>query len=60
MCMTRCDYCRELVDTDEQPDAIFDTDEKLDVLMCDQCREYSDLDHELNHLANMADLARAS
>ncbi len=55
-----CHYCGGLVDTDSDPDAIFDTDTQRDVVQCESCREYSDLDHALNARANDADAERAS
>lgn len=52
-----CDYCGGLVDTDEYPGAIFDTDEKLDVVMCEACRNTPIENIRENDRANEADLA---
>jgi len=50
-----CHYCGDLVDTDEDPEALFDTDTKLDVVQCESCREMSEIDHRRNDAANTAD-----
>lgn len=52
-----CDYCGGLVDTDEDPEAIFDTDERRDVVMCEDCRNTPIENIRENDRANAADLA---
>lgn len=51
-----CQYCGYLVDTDDDPEALFDTDTKLDVVQCESCRKMSEIDHRLNDAANAADM----
>lgn len=55
-----CAYCGALVDTDDDPEALFDTDTRLDVVQCASCRERSDLGHELNRMADDADMRNDS
>lgn len=52
-----CLYCScgRLIDTDEDPEAIFDTETQRDVIACESCRETHEIIRELNHRANEAD-----
>lgn len=52
-----CHYCGGLVDTDEDPEALFDTDDRLDVVMCETCRNTPIENIRENDLANEADFA---
>ena len=53
-----CQYCGALVDTDDDSEAIFDTDTQLDVIACEPCREMPEVEREINDAANDADLYR--
>lgn len=55
MCMATCQFCGCLIDTDEFPDAIYDTDTQRDVIACEACQEMSDLSRTLNDQAVAAD-----
>lgn len=51
-----CNCCGGLVDTDEDPEAIFDTDTRLDVVMCEPCRDTPPENIRQNDLANRYEL----
>lgn len=52
-----CEGCGNIVDSDDDPECVFDTPTRLNVVMCEACREMSDIEHELNYLANESDFA---
>ena len=55
-----CEECGSIVDSDDDPECIFDTDTRRDVVMCEACRNMHPVELELDYLAHEADLARAS
>jgi hypothetical protein len=52
MSMARCDLCRDLIDTDDDPEACVH-----DGYLCESCRDAPQIVHELNHRANEADFS---
>jgi hypothetical protein len=52
-----CQFCGSWIDSDDDPECIYDTDTQRDVIACETCRETPAIEHELNHRANEADMA---
>jgi hypothetical protein len=58
--MCRCQFCGDLIDSDLDPECIYDTDDQLDVIACETCRTYSDMERELDYRAHESDMERKS